>query len=167
MKQVSIGLWTGFFNEAGVIPMYWWFALVDDKDLYYEYRALSRFGKDEDRRGLECRNYDLSGLPINVNELRGMDRMLYWLFDTEYYLSDLENVVPARRENVVLELPRLDVGDYQVEIWDLQRGEVCEERTLAVVSGEEERQRLSLPPFAAHVALKIKAAPLPLPDGGQ
>jgi len=167
MKQVSIGLWTGFFNEAGVIPMYWWFALVDDKDLYYEYRALSRFGKDEDRRGLECRNYDLSGLPINVNELRGKDRLLYWLFDTEYYLSDLENVVPARRENVVLELPRLDVGDYQVEIWDLQRGEVCEERTLAVVSGEEERQRLSLPPFAAHVALKIKAAPPPLPDGGQ
>jgi hypothetical protein len=155
MKQVSIGLWTGFFNEAGIIPMYWWFALVEDKDLYHEYAALSRFGKDEDRRGMECRNYDLAAA-VNVNELRANDRLLYWLFDKDYYLSDLENLQPASREQLVLQLPRLAMGDYLVEFWDLQNGEISGRQTLTVGSGEEERQQLQLPPFTKQLALKIK-----------
>ena len=68
VKQAHLGLWTGFFNEAPSAPMFWWFALVDEKDLYGFYAALDRFSAGEDRRGLTPALREIAGKGITVSE---------------------------------------------------------------------------------------------------
>jgi len=158
IKQAHLGIWTGFFNEAPAAPMFWWFALVDERDLYGYHAALSRFTAGEDRRGLSPARRDLAGGAVTLNELRGADRYLAWLFDAPYYLSDAENAEPALRSGLTVELPALAPGSYTLEIWDVARGEVAESRALAIAEGQAQIA-FELPAFHRDSAVKIKPAP--------
>ncbi len=157
IRQAHLGIWTGFFNEAPASPMFWWFALVEDKNLYPLYAALSRYSADEDRRGLAPGLRDLPGRGLTVSELRGDDRLLVWGFDSAYYLSDDENAVPAVHAEVVYETPALKPGDYTVEIWNVTDGRPTDSVPLTIAAGQAALS-LRLPPFSRDFALKINPA---------
>jgi hypothetical protein len=158
IRQAHLGIWTGFFNEAPASPMFWWFALVEEKNLYPLYTALSRYSADEDRRGLAPILRDLPGPALTVSELRSNERLLAWGFDRAYYLTDDENAVPAVHTEVVYETPALKPGAYSVEIWNVADGRPLDATPLTIADGQATLS-LTLPPFSRDFALKISPAP--------
>jgi hypothetical protein len=138
--------------------MFWWFALVEEKNLYPLYTALSRYSADEDRRGLAPILRDLPGPALTVSELRSNERLLAWGFDRAYYLTDDENAVPAVHTEVVYETPALKPGAYSVEIWNVADGRPLDATPLTIADGQATLS-LTLPPFSRDFALKISPAP--------
>jgi hypothetical protein len=157
IKQAHLGVWTGFFNEAPAAPMFWWFALVEEKGLYPIYTALWKFAENEDRRGLEPALRGIAGKELAVSELRGDRRLLAWGFDAAYYLSEDENAAPAPRTDVVFETPAPKPGVYTLELWDVAEGRVAETRPLTVADGQASVS-IVLPVFTRDFALKLKPA---------
>jgi len=155
MKQVEIGLWCGLFNEAGILPMYWWFALLEDKDLYQPFAAASRFASGEDRRGLERNEYQLPESALLVNEMKAAERYYAWLFDKEYYYSQVENLQPALHNGKKLAIPQLLPGQYKLEIWNPRSGEILQQDIL-LVADEKTSLSIPLPEFNQSLALKLK-----------
>lgn len=154
MRQVEIGLWTGLFNESAILPLYWWFALLEDKDLYQHYRSISRFAAHEDRRGLSLRNYAMADAPLSVNEMYSADRYYAWLFDTDYFYSEQENLLPQPQKDRVLTGISLAPGDYTQVIWDCQNGNIREQQHVKVSAGGEQVS-VRLPEFTQSIAVKI------------
>jgi len=159
LKQIPIGLWTGFFNEAGIIPMYWWFALVEEKNLYHHYVTLNRFGAAEDRRGMAATAFTIPDTALEANLLHRPDRILGWVFDRDFYFTDLENKNAATRDKVSLKTTAPQPGNYDIEFWDLQTGEVIETKTCQVPDDSPDLT-IDLPTFQRDVAFKIIARPI-------
>lgn len=157
IRQAHLGIWTGFFHEAPATPMFWWFALIDEKDLYGFHTALRRYSDGEDRRGLRPALREIPSSSLVINELRDNSRLFAWGFDAAYYLSDAENLRPATHVDTLFETPALAAGDYTVELWDVARGQVAETRPLTVRSGEA-NLAIPLPQFEKDFALKIRPA---------
>lgn len=156
IKQAHLGLWTGFFSGAPVPPFFWWFALVDEKNLYPHYRALHRFSRDVDRRNMTHSTDTLN--EMRVHTLHNEDRALLWGFDTTYYLSEVENLRPEWRENVQLPLPPLAPGNYAVSIWNCRDASVRDRRKVKIPDGDKQPV-FTLPAFRRDVALDIKRIP--------
>ncbi len=161
IKQAHIGIWTGFFCGSSVAPFFWWFALVDEQDLYGRYASLAEFSTAENRRGMKGSFRDLAEASIRVNELRSDERILVWGYDTEYYFSDAENLQAKQYENLELEILKLQPGTYDVEYWNVEAGKVLKcESVMCEDAGE--KLVLQIPGFRKDFALKIvlkKSAP--------
>ncbi len=152
MKQVPMGIWTGFFSEMGIIPMYWWFALLEDKNLYSDYVALSKFGADEDRRGMVPAFANVPNTSLNLNTLHSDNRVLAWIFDMNYYFNDTENIRPALIKGAKVTLPAPKPGNYELQFWDSVEGKMLSASPLEV---KEPNVTVTLPDFQMHIALKI------------
>ena len=48
-----LGLWAGFMNKLAGVPFFWWFSMIEEKDMYGRYEAISKFIASEDRSGAE------------------------------------------------------------------------------------------------------------------
>ena len=159
LKQIPIGMWTGFFNEAGIIPMYWWFALVEEKNLYHHYATLNRFGAAEDRRGMAATAFTIPDTALEANLLCRPDRILGWVFDRDFYFTDLENNSAVTRDNVSLKTPAPQPGNYDIEFWDLQTGAVIETKPCQVTADSPDLA-ITLPTFQRDIAFKIISRPV-------
>jgi len=159
MKQAHLGIWTGYFCGSPVAPLYWWFALVEEKNLYPYYDVLHKFTQgDEDRRGMAARTEELADKKIMLCELRSPERVLLWGMDTDFYLPDNENPVPIERGDVTLPVAGLAPGAYAVEYWNIETGAVARRDTLNVANAGE-TLTLKLPPFRKDFAVKIRKTP--------
>ena len=154
VKQVELGSWVGLFHQAPVVPLNWWFAMLEDKNLYHHFDSIAAYAAQEDRRQLKPSELDLPDQPFHACFLQGEKRLLCWLYDTVFFYDDRENVKPKLREDVTLQLPPLMPGEYAVEFWDTAQGKISRTETF-VQSSAEEQQTLTLPPFRRTTALKI------------
>ncbi|NLG14430.1 MAG: hypothetical protein GX561_09565 [Lentisphaerae bacterium] len=160
MKQVEVGLWTGFFTEMGILPMYWWFALVEDKqvELYGNYVAMSRYGSNEDRRGMAATFYDLKDTNLQLNELRSKNRLLYWIMDKEFFFSVQENLTLKEQKGVKVSVAAPEPGKYRIEFWSPKNGDVLGTQDVQV--GDEMKMlEFELPEFTRSIAVKVIAVP--------
>jgi len=158
IKQSHLGIWTGFFAEAPATPMYWWFALTDEKQLYGRYTALRNYSLGEDRRGLASTARSLSDTTLSVYEMAGADRYYAWLSDTAHYTRATENLTPQAWKGVQLPIKAPAPGNYTLEIWDVAKGVIAERRSLTVAAGTD-TITIPLPPFTLDLALKLKPVP--------
>ncbi len=159
IKQHHLGLWTGFFWGFPIPPMFWWFALIDEKDLYSEYAAFRKFTAGEDRRGMTATDSSLGDTGIHVNWLREADgKVLVWGYDERYYLAGEENLSPREVGDLKLPLANLAPGAYDVEFWDCRTGRLIR-RTTVVRQGDKAgaggAPNLTVPPFRLDFALKL------------
>ena len=152
MKQVPMGIWTGFFSEMGIIPMYWWFALLEDKSFYSDYVALGKFGADEDRRGMAPAFANVPNTSLNLNTLRSDNRVLAWIFDMGYYFNDTENIRPATQKGAKVTLPAPKPGKYELQFWNSVDGTMM---TSSQIDIKDANVTVTLPDFQKHIALKI------------
>ena len=157
IKQAHLGIWTGFFHEAPAAPMFWWFALIDEKNLYSFHTALRHYTDNEDRRGMSPSVVTLPKTHLVLNELRDKNRLYGWGFDAAYYLSDDENLTPARHEGIIVETKPLLPGTYRLELWDVAKGTIEKTETLTVAK-DQPSLKLTIPPFTKDFAFKIKPA---------
>ncbi|MDX9978537.1 MAG: hypothetical protein RBU25_00690, partial [Lentisphaeria bacterium] len=157
IKQLHLGIWVGFFTEAPASPMYWWFALADEKNLHARLTSLHRYSLGEDRRGLAINIRNLPETNLAVYEMTGPNRYYAWLFDAAYYTAATENLTPQAWKDIPFPVPGLAPGAYTLELWDVGKGSVAEQRSLTIAEGSG-TITIPLPPFTLDLALKIKPA---------
>ncbi|MBR6059973.1 MAG: hypothetical protein IKP58_17530 [Victivallales bacterium] len=154
VKQVEVGLWTGFFSEMPILPMYWWFALVEDKELYNYYDAIRLFGEKEDRRGMTSTAFDVPETSLQASELRKNDRLMYWIFDKAFFFPDVENLTPVVQNGKKMTVMAPEPGEYTMEFWSPSNGKLMETKDLSVVK-DAKTIELALPSFSRSIAVKI------------
>jgi hypothetical protein len=156
IKQVHLANWKGFFAQLSVSPMLWWFALVDEQDLYSDFHAASKFIEGETLRNFsQAPSFYLPGTPVAVETLRAEGRLLAWGFDREYYFADEENLIPRQYSGLEMPVRGLAQGQYQAQFYDCFTGEVIADVELSVPAGRTE-VKLAIPPFARDFAVKIQ-----------
>ena len=154
IKQHHIGTWTGFFCGSALPPMFWWFPLVEEKDLYHEYTVFNTFVGGEDRRGMVATSRDFDEAGLHVCRIGHSTRALIWGYDATYYLADEENLTPRTVEGFTVPVSRLAAGDYEVEHWDCERGQVASRQRVSVAK-RGDAVTLTIPPFSLDFAVKI------------
>lgn len=152
-KQLHLGNWFGFFSKAAVLPMMWWFAIIDEEDFYREYAAISAFMEREDPRGMRHYSQNLHDKGLKLEVLKGDRRMLIWGYDAAYFYSKIESERPSQRTGVKLTIDGLERGDYVVQHWDCSDGTAIHEESLNV--GDKGTCTLRIPDFEADFAIKI------------
>ncbi|MBP5638597.1 MAG: hypothetical protein J6X55_03900 [Victivallales bacterium] len=150
MNQVELALFTGFFHEMGIVPMCWWFALVEDKNLHGKYLGYHRFTSGEDRRGMVAAMRKTSVDAVHAYELRGKSKLLFWVMDSNYYFTEKENVMPVLRKDVAIQIPSLPDGPYTVEYWNLDDGTVINTATVLMPA-----DKITLPEFSRSIGVKV------------
>ncbi|MBR6372880.1 MAG: cellulase family glycosylhydrolase [Victivallales bacterium] len=154
VKQVPSGIWCGYFNEMGIVPMYWWFALVEDRNLYRHYAALSRYAQGEDRRFMSRQLVPIPETRLEMRALVGKGRTLAWIYDTDYFYSQKENAMPALHEKRQASIPVSFQGRCRVEYWDANAGEIKAAIEAEAANG---KVLVTLPAFSMHCAVKVAA----------
>jgi hypothetical protein len=174
LAELHTGCWGLLMTPASGVTGYWWWNLLDAKNLYGNFRAVAAFMKGEDRRGLKWRSdrakpsFPGRGGPDGSRERQGIvlytkDQLFGYLYDeaiNRYVGSDLatgpnDPAFPPTGEGT-LELPgSFAPGSYRLEYWNTFAGEPI--KTVPVVVTEENR-RIPIPDHRVDIALKLKPA---------
>ena len=123
----------------------------------YDHLAISRFAAKIDRRKLRSRENRLPDTALSLNEMLGEERYYAWIFDEDYYYSDVENLKAARHLGQKIEIESLPPGEYKLQIMNPRNAEIIEERKL-VLDDAALPLLLTLPEFQRSIALKIENA---------
>ncbi|MFT5130174.1 MAG: hypothetical protein ACI8W8_003803 [Rhodothermales bacterium] len=149
-----VGLWAGFMNKLAGIPFFWWFSMLEEKDMYGRYEALSKFVADEDRSGAEPYVHSEREDGLILCGLRKGDRMWGWMFDPEFYFSGKLNQNEQTHEDRKLRVVGLEAGEYDVEFWNPRTGEIM--AIESITARDHASGIISLPTFSRDIAFKIK-----------
>lgn len=153
LHQLHLGLWRGFFGGLAIPPCFWWFPLLEERNLYSEYQALHQFTKDESRIGAICATRTIKDGKLILSTLRNKQRILAWLFDAPYFFHAQVNENPPVRRDIPLTLRQVKSGTYTVEFWSCTSGTIMEKRS--VTPAADGSLKILLPPFAGDMALKV------------
>jgi len=152
-------LWSSYMLPLAGVAMPWWWDFIDERDLYFHFRALSNFAEGEDRRG---KNLNIGNATVldgatgqTAKRFRAEclqnDRMAYlWIYDVAMVEGGASN--PPKGELDVMLMGLAD-GEYEIEFWDTYRGTVIG-RVGARSDGRSLRFRL--PRFEKDIACKVR-----------
>jgi endo-1,4-beta-mannosidase len=152
LKQVHLGLWQGTFNQFAIPPMLWWFALLDEKDLYDRYAALAEFMENEDLRGSEKFKRREVGQNSRMWLIQQDERLLGWVYDKGFYLSERLDLNPAVQSGPAVEVGGMQPGVYQLRFYDTRTAEVLAARRVTVAS--DGRLSAQCPDYVRDIAFK-------------
>lgn len=153
-------VWASMCIPMGGTPLFWWWGLIEEENLYPRYGALSRFMQGEDLRdpGLKMVNASLTGphaTGLGVRCLKSADRAYGWIHATKDFSTRDPQAKPDL-EGVQLGLPGMAPRTYTIEFWDTLHGRV-------VHKGEAQATTAALtipvPTFARDLAFKLKPKP--------
>ena len=154
------GLWASTGLPVAGTPMFWWWGLIEEENLYPEFLALSRFMADEDRRDPTLKAVQPAIWIEGTGTARAMaqclcgnERAIGWVYNPAMFGNE-EILQPAPVSNALLRLSGLTGSVYEVEFWDTARG------TLASRTNVTERDAeltIRLPPFLRDWGIKVRA----------
>lgn len=157
-RQLHLGNWYGFFSQTAIIPMLWWFAIIDEENFYPDYAALRAFMAGEDPRTMRHQSTTISGDGgelVKLELLQNRNRMLIWGYDTNYYYSGEDGKPPAAVKNINLSIAGLSPGLYTLQHWNPASGEIVGSTSLTVPANGA--CKLAVPPFSGDFAIKLLA----------
>ncbi len=152
LRQVPLGIWTGYFRKMPMPPMYWWFAAVDEFNLYSHYAALSKFASTEDRRTMENSARDFPEQHLHAELLTASNRILVYLTDTDYALSNAKSFDCRTVPETTIALP-VNFNATVVQFYNPEDGTLLSTEPVTVENNEI---LLQLPAFQRALALKIQ-----------
>lgn len=154
LNEHHLGLWRGYFGNMGITPFFWWFPLVEEYDLYYEYRAMANFSDGDDTRNARCTSVD------EYTDSLGMCRMAtdranwFWLYDRSFYFSGNLSMPAAVHRDITIDVQGLETGEYRIEFWDCRQGIITKQEPLTIkIAGHV--SRVQLPAFRRDIAIKV------------
>jgi len=142
--------------------MFWWWNLVDEKDLYFHYKPVALFNEGEDRRG---KSWNLTTAQVRRGaELHGELEVLgrqnateahLWIYDVPIFTQNNGERYrhPPSFVGCTLTVPGFEPGKYRVEFWNTTSGKVTGTQDVDHYGGDF---RLPLPTVQADLAVKIK-----------
>ncbi|MBS3761741.1 MAG: DUF5060 domain-containing protein [Planctomycetes bacterium] len=160
-------LWCSYMTPTAGTAAPWWWVLIDRRNLYPRFEALSKYARGEDRRGKgyesgtgwvedEIEERELKIVVLN-NEQKGF----CWIYQpsafSKYSVWQAAAAAPATAS-----VRGLRPGSYRIEVWNTYEGKVIHKlsarsQTKRNEEGEEIRfLRFKLPAFARDIACKIE-----------
>ena len=156
--ELHAGIWAGACVPLAGIPMFWWWQVIDENDLYGGYTAVRKFMEGQDLR-------DPDAKPI-VATLSGGDAAVAALFEVLCTASPEKArgyIYPKRFPRKGETMPKGDaltvllsgftVGVYQVEFFETERGKVL--RRFQVRATPEGQLVISVPEFQVDCAFRL------------
>jgi len=151
--HVHNSLWVSAMSgAAGTAMNWWWDEYIRPNNLYYHYAALHRFLEGTPWSGPKIRPVDLSTNFVRVLALRGDNWGSLWAQNREYNWYRAQDMESIRESpEVELSFDRLQSGDYQIEWWDTQKGEMIRSETGRCNGALQ----LTIPSLRTDVAVRI------------
>jgi hypothetical protein len=154
-------LWSSHMMPFATPALPWWWSFIDERDLYFHFKALSNFASREDRRGKNLRATEARVTREDGREIEGIgirclqnENLAYcWIFD--YSLMD-EDIKPRQLDApLALHVNGLSDGNYRVEFWDTYKGVPTDTAEAKSTGGA---LKCRVPMMYRDVACKIKPA---------
>ena len=153
-KQFHLSLWKGFFGEHAFAPMFWWFEIVEEQNLYTEYAAFAAVTEGVDRREMKRSGHRTADGQALLDILNSNDTILVWGWDQSYYYSRDENNRGPLIDDISIKIGGLVPDNYTIEIWDCYNDTPLEKRRLKV-HRTDQKFNVQIPPFRRNFALKV------------
>jgi len=156
-RAIHSALWTSYLLPLSGTACPWWWVLIDQKDLYGDFAALSAFAKGEDRRGKGYRTAAIqvadlgSGRALGARCLRNETRVFCWAFNA-FSFSAQADWAQEKPAGAVITIPDVQDGRYSVEVWDTHEGTVM---TSLQATAQGGAVAFELPPFTHDIACKV------------
>ena len=156
------GLWSSTVLPMAGTAMYWWWNLVDEKNLYSYYKPVALFNQGEDRRGKSwklttatVRRGDKVQTDLEVLGRQSAAEAHLWIYDAAVYAQNNGERYkhPPSITGCTLGVSGLEPGKYRVEFWDTTTGSVTGTEDVDNAAGDF---KVPLPAVQADIALKIK-----------
>jgi hypothetical protein len=155
--DAQCGLWASWMTDAGGTPLFWWYDLIQRRNLYTYFRAFSNYIKGEDRRGIKGTSIVLSlTAGIGNGGLRGNGyRWNTGAYAWFYSITAMEVMPPLESRPIQKGLESmisdLEVGKYRVEYWDCYEGIILKHEDVVVDATAQ--LTLKFPPFKNNSAV--------------
>ena len=152
-KGHHLGLWGSYFAKYPLTPFYWWFPMVEEKDMYPAYKALYAFTSGEDRTGMKVTRFKLaSGYTCFM--LYDDEKAMCWVMSDDYYLRSESMVDQHVEEGLSLKLAELSEGTWVADFFETGAGSQTGSAEFAVDSAG--KGVMELPAFDNDIAIKLK-----------
>ncbi len=157
-ETLHAGLWASTCTPIGGTPLFWWWQLIEEENLYPEFTAVSRFMKDEDLRdpSLAMAKPQLEhadkAAGLSVWSLKNMTRAQGWICRRTDF-SAIDPTGDAITTNIVMKIRDMSNGTYKVEFWDTNAGNPMPAFDAQVTN---ESLRVAVPAFTRDIAFKIR-----------
>jgi hypothetical protein len=156
-------LWSQFMTPSAGDAMCWeWDNHIDPNNLYYHWKALSEFAKNEDRR---CKRYVYSRATITAEDNKTLtvqgilnrQEALCWIYDLDKTKFRQQILAPLDINKAVITIEGMLEGEYLVEFWDTYKGQIIE---VIKTDCQDSKMTIELPQIRKDIACKIKLAHL-------
>ncbi len=183
-RELHAALWSSTCIPLAGTPLFWWWQLIEERNLYSEYAAIARF-----LQGMDPRNPALKpvapglrfadegdekiGERLQVVAMSSGTNAIGWIYAPEAFS---QNVTPAGAEGGAWPtISRLQVvfGSFQdglcrVEFVDTATGTVCHRGDVRASGGQ---LKLAVPGFTRDIAFRVASLPpappaMPTPEPG-
>ncbi len=164
-QELHAALWTSTSTLLAGTPLFWWWQVIDEQNLYDYYQPLSRFMRDLDRRDPDLR-------PTRMNLHLGIDdavspeqidsvslatgtRAVGWIFIPSTFAPNataLEHPI----ENLSFSWVGCSNSVYRIAFWDTSKGQPIRQIDQ---QAEQRRLRVKVPPLRRDMAFKIFPRP--------
>jgi len=155
--DLHCGLWGGYMSHMAATPLFWWFHFIEDRRLYFHYKALSNFHNGLDRRaqGLTTDRVVVADLEkaLRVRSLANETLVLAWVYHRD--LANGKLSLPTI-QGATLTAKGLRNGRFKVEWWDTWQGTKTDLDPVEALGGNV---RINLPPVRRDAALKLSLTP--------
>ncbi|GEM_PF-1645491 len=161
------GLWAGVMTELSGVSGYWWWNLVDAKDLFTHYRGVANFMEGEDLRG---QNFKSARWPVwfqgdQAEQRQALgkstnSRAFVYVYHNRLSHPDRSQVAkrfddpsfPASGKGFLVVPDRLKDGVYRMELWNTFSGKKIRERRVHITPT---RKEVALPTHRVDLAIKL------------
>ncbi len=156
--SLHAGLWASVVTPVSGAPMFWWWDLIEEENLYPEFAAVAAFTRGDDHRGSNRVSVIAELLPPGSEDtvaarcMKDRERGFGWIYQTR----DYEHADPAGAptvSNLVIRLPDMTNGTIRVEFWNTLHGTPLPAIERVASNGVLE---LDVPPFARDIAFKLQ-----------
>ena len=154
--NIHNGIWASLLSgNAGSAMSWWWYDYIEPNNLWHHLRGAAEFVKDENLadypdvfyRGVGI--FDLS--PVEVIGIKSKSGALFWVHDKK---SEWDKKPSSqKRDDVTVKVEGLIDGEYSLEFWDTENGEIIERKNVKVQEGTAE---IKIIPFKGDIGVKMK-----------
>ena len=156
--ELHAGIWAGACVPLAGIPMFWWWQVIDENDLYGSYTAVRKFMEGQDLRDPAMKQVPatLSGADaafaalFNVLCTASPERARGYIHPKRFARK---GEVAPKVDNLTLMLAGFTVGVYRVEFFETEHGKVL--RRFDVRSTPDGQLVISVPTFTSDCAFRL------------
>ncbi|MDD5707607.1 MAG: DUF5060 domain-containing protein [Kiritimatiellae bacterium] len=164
-RELHAALWSSMATTLAGAPLFWWWQVVEEQNLYGMYAGLARFMADVDRRDPRLSPVKLTlamsdgtaVAPAQVDSVcqASPDLALGWVFIRPCFAGEGKPMDPPI-ENLQFTWQGCSNTLYRVEFWDTETGHAIKRSEIRAV---DNRLTAAFPPLSRDMAIKIRSRP--------